>query len=99
MKPRTPASAGQFCEQLVYSIHYEVIRFRSDLQPGSNNMTRHVVISSLLIAGSIAWSLPAHSQQMIAPKVPHPIVLQQVAPDLYFLDDYDFSERWVPRHR
>ncbi|HET7192801.1 MAG TPA: MBL fold metallo-hydrolase [Pseudolabrys sp.] len=54
-------------------------------------MTRHVVISSLLIAGSIAWSPPAHSQQMIAPKVPHPIVLQQVAPDLYFLDDYDSS--------
>ena len=54
-------------------------------------MTRQTVISSLVIAIAIASSPLAHSQQMIAPKVPHPIELQQVAPDLFFLNDYDSS--------
>lgn len=54
-------------------------------------MMRRVVISFLLIPVAIAWSPSTRSQEMISPKVPHPIEQQQVAPDLYFLDDYDSS--------
>ncbi len=49
------------------------------------------LLSFSLFALAIAWPYTAGSQQMIAPKVPRPIVQRQVAPDLYFLFDYDSS--------
>jgi hypothetical protein len=85
-----PARTGSLQLRLFTTI-YDVIPFGSDLKQGSHNLTRQTVISSLVIAIAIASSPLAHSQQMIAPKVPHPIELQQVAPDLYFLNDYDSS--------
>jgi glyoxylase-like metal-dependent hydrolase (beta-lactamase superfamily II) len=45
----------------------------------------------ILLALALTWPPVARAQQMIAPKNPRPVVQQQVAPDLYFVDDYDSS--------
>jgi glyoxylase-like metal-dependent hydrolase (beta-lactamase superfamily II) len=39
----------------------------------------------------IALLAGAHAQQMVAPRDPKPVVQEQVAPDLYFLFDFDSS--------
>ncbi len=54
-------------------------------------MRRSSLLSIPLLALVIAWPFASRSQQMIAPKVPRPVVQRQVAPDLYFLYDYDSS--------
>ena len=54
-------------------------------------MRRHDFVAFCLLAGALAWSAAAHAQQMIAPKVPRPVVQRQVAPDLNFVFDYDSS--------
>jgi cyclase len=47
-------------------------------------------LAAALIA-LIAGMTTLHAQQMIAPKNPKPVIQRQVAPDLYFVFDYDSS--------
>jgi glyoxylase-like metal-dependent hydrolase (beta-lactamase superfamily II) len=49
------------------------------------------LLGAILAASAVLIAAPAVSQQMIAPQVPRAVVLRQVAPDLYFLFDYDSS--------
>lgn len=51
-----------------------------------------VAAASMLAAfAAICSAVPAPAQQMINPKHPRPVIQEQVAPDLYFLFDYDLS--------
>jgi len=57
-------------------------------------LSRSCVGTALLAIIAIATlfvSASALAQEMINPKNPRPVVEQQVAPDLYFLNDYDSS--------
>ena len=47
-----------------------------------------IVLSVMALLGAAA---PAPAQQMINPNHPRPVIQEQVAPDLYFLFDYDSS--------
>jgi len=48
-------------------------------------------IGALTALAAIFSAVPAPAQQMINPKHPRPVIQEQVAPDLYFLFDYDSS--------
>src|SRR5690348_16097383 len=53
--------------------------------------SRHAALLFLIAAAALAWAPMARAQQMTAPKAPHPVIERQVAPDLYFVFDYDSS--------
>ena len=50
-----------------------------------------IVLLATIAAATLFPSAPTTAQEMINPKNPRPVVQRQVAPDLYFLFDYDSS--------
>ncbi len=52
----------------------------------------HDTVGALAVIAAMLWpGVPAAAQQMINPQHPRPVIQEQVAPDLYFLFDYDSS--------
>ena len=64
-----------------------MIRTKTRIMP----TLRPAAIGALTAFAAICSTAPAPAQQMINPKHPRPVVQKQVAPDLYFLFDYDSS--------
>ncbi len=64
---------------------------KTPIKAGIIPLLRLAAITTLAAFGAICSTAPAPAQQMINPKNPRPVIQEQVAPDLYFLFDYDSS--------
>jgi glyoxylase-like metal-dependent hydrolase (beta-lactamase superfamily II) len=66
--------------------------FRAIIEPAADVAHHRAILLLALISAAIACATgSACAQEMINPKHPRPVIQRQVAPDLYFLFDYDSS--------
>lgn len=63
----------------------------SSTQRGRRFWRRYGASIVLFVMALLGAAAPAPAQQMINPKDPRPVIEERVAPDLYFLFDYDSS--------